>query len=165
MEDKVSIEKIKLLHTNLRSEALEIYKEVNKNLNGKAIFRVTHTLRTYKEQDDLYAIGRTKPGKIVTNAKGGESFHNFGLALDFCLLVDKDGNGTYETAVWDTKSDYDNDNISDWQEVIKIFTAYGWECGINWKFIDPPHVQKSFGYSVKQLQKLQQGVGNAYVNL
>ncbi|SVE43245.1 uncharacterized protein METZ01_LOCUS496099, partial [marine metagenome] len=44
---------------------------------------VVHTLRTYAEQDDLYEQGRTEPGKIVTNARGGKSWHNFGLAIDF----------------------------------------------------------------------------------
>lgn len=45
------------------------------------------TLRTWEEQDGLYAQGRTKPGKIVTNARGGESFHNYGCAFDFVPLV------------------------------------------------------------------------------
>lgn len=55
---------------------------------------VTSTLRSFKEQADLYAIGRTKPGKKVTNAKPGQSWHNFGLAFDVVPLV----NGK---AVWD----------------------------------------------------------------
>jgi peptidoglycan L-alanyl-D-glutamate endopeptidase CwlK len=44
--------------------------------------KVISGLRTYEEQDDLYAQGRTKPGKIVTNARGGYSNHNFGIAFD-----------------------------------------------------------------------------------
>src|SRR5262245_49894508 len=51
---------------------------------------VTQGLRTWKEQDALYAKGRTAPpiGKkyIVTNAKGGSSWHNFGLAFDIVVL-------------------------------------------------------------------------------
>lgn len=43
---------------------------------------VTFTLRSMETQDALYAQGRTKPGKVVTNARAGYSFHNFGLALD-----------------------------------------------------------------------------------
>lgn len=38
--------------------------------------------RTYAEQDALYAKGRTEPGDKVTNAKGGYSNHNFGMAFD-----------------------------------------------------------------------------------
>lgn len=45
------------------------------------------TFRDNKEQDGLYAIGRTLPGKRVTNAKGGESWHNFHAAFDFVPLL------------------------------------------------------------------------------
>jgi peptidoglycan L-alanyl-D-glutamate endopeptidase CwlK len=40
---------------------------------------VTCTYRSGKEQDELYAIGRTIPGRKVTNAKAGQSNHNFTL--------------------------------------------------------------------------------------
>ena len=39
--------------------------------------------RSAAEQDELYSQGRTKPGSIVTNAKGGTSQHNWGIAADF----------------------------------------------------------------------------------
>jgi len=45
------------------------------------------TKRTYAEQDGLYEIGRKLPGKIVTNARGGFSWHNFGRAVDFVPIV------------------------------------------------------------------------------
>lgn len=47
--------------------------------------RVTQTLRTIAEQDAYYAQGRTAPGKIVTQARGGQSAHNFGAAFDICF--------------------------------------------------------------------------------
>lgn len=47
--------------------------------------RVTHTLRTMDEQAHLYAQGRTLPGKRVTNAKPGQSAHNYGMAFDICF--------------------------------------------------------------------------------
>lgn len=43
----------------------------------------THGYRTYGEQMELWTQGRTKKGPVVTNARGGESAHNFGLAVDF----------------------------------------------------------------------------------
>ena len=45
------------------------------------------TYRSEEEQDDLYAQGRTKPGRIVTNARGGESWHNHRCAFDFVPMV------------------------------------------------------------------------------
>jgi peptidoglycan LD-endopeptidase CwlK len=47
---------------------------------------LTATYRDYEAQDALYAKGRTGQGDIVTNAKGGESWHNFRLAFDFCPI-------------------------------------------------------------------------------
>src|SRR5258708_7675554 len=46
------------------------------------VIRVTQGLRTWDQQNLLYAQGRTEPGKIVTNAPGGFSAHNFGYAVD-----------------------------------------------------------------------------------
>jgi peptidoglycan L-alanyl-D-glutamate endopeptidase CwlK len=48
---------------------------------------ITSTYRSIQEQDALYAQGRTKPGAIVTNARGGYSFHNFGVAFDIVPIV------------------------------------------------------------------------------
>lgn len=48
---------------------------------------VTCTYRSKDEQRALYAKGRTLPGQKVTNARAGQSLHNFGLALDFVPLV------------------------------------------------------------------------------
>ena len=45
------------------------------------------TLRSFAEQDELYKLGRSLPGKIVTNARGGQSWHNFGCAFDFVPLI------------------------------------------------------------------------------
>jgi len=45
------------------------------------------TYRSPEEQNGLYAQGRSKPGKIVTNARGGESWHNHRCAFDFVPMV------------------------------------------------------------------------------
>lgn len=51
--------------------------------------------RTYAEQNALYAKGRTAGGAIVTNARGGQSNHNFGIAWDVGIFVD----GVYYTGI------------------------------------------------------------------
>lgn len=50
-------------------------------------FRVTQGLRTWPEQDALYAQGRTLPGAVVTEARGGQSWHNFGCAVDLVPMT------------------------------------------------------------------------------
>jgi peptidoglycan L-alanyl-D-glutamate endopeptidase CwlK len=154
MKDQKTLERIAFLHPRLREEAIDIYEEIVYALTGRAMCRFTFTFRTFAEQDALYAQGRIKPGKIVTNAKGGQSYHNYGLAIDIALLVDKDGNGTFESASWDTKTDFDGDRKSDWQEIVAIFKRYGWEWGGDWKFVDAPHFQKKLGKSIMELQAL-----------
>jgi peptidoglycan L-alanyl-D-glutamate endopeptidase CwlK len=131
--------------------------------------RFAYTLRTIKEQNDLYALGRTKlfdaNGKrlgIVTNAKGGQSYHNYGLAFDIVLLT-KNG------ASWDIITDFDGDGISDWKEIVNIFKKHGYVWGGDWKFKDAPHFEKSFGHSVANLQTLHSGnkfiPGTQYVQI
>jgi peptidoglycan L-alanyl-D-glutamate endopeptidase CwlK len=154
MKDEKTLERIQLLHPKLRDEALVMYDEIVAALTGTAACRFAYTLRTFAEQDALFAQGRTKPGAVVTKAKGGQSYHNYGLAIDIVLLVDKDKNGTFEAASWDLKTDFDGDGKSDWQEIVTIFKRYGYEWGGDWKFNDAPHFQKTFGKSVAELQAL-----------
>jgi hypothetical protein len=45
-------------------------------------------LRTFEEQNRLWAQGRQTPGKRVTNAKGGQSPHNYGCATDWTVWED-----------------------------------------------------------------------------
>jgi len=154
MRDQITLDRIKLLHPKLRDEAVLLYNEIVKALTGKAACRFSYTLRTFAEQDALYAQGRTKKGPIVTKARGGESYHNYGLAVDIVLLIDNDGDGIYETPSWDEKGDYDSDKKAEWMEIVTIFKKYGWEAGIDWHFRDAPHFQKTFGKSIIELQQL-----------
>lgn len=154
--------KIELLHPVIRSEARILYEEANRRLTGRAKMLIVSTLRTFEEQDELYAIGRTKAGRKVTNAKGGQSIHNYGLAIDFALLID------CKTASWDDLKDFDGDRKADWLEVVEVFEKAGWEWGGRWKsFTDKPHLQKTFGYSWKQLiEKYNAGkLDNGYVKI
>ena len=151
--DNITIKKIQLLHPSVRQKTLDDYLIVNNNLLGKNIrLRFSNTYRSFEEQDNLYAIGRTVKGKRVTNGKGGLSIHNYGLAFDIVLLIDKDNNGTFETASWDTLSESDNDGKPDWLEIVEYFKDRGWIWGGDWKsFPDYPHFEKTFGYTPQQL--------------
>lgn len=168
-QDQITLDRIESLHPALREEARNMYKEMCETLTGRAMLRFSYTLRTYAEQNILYAQGRSNPGKVVTNAKGGRSFHNFGLSYDIVLLVDKDGNGSYESASWETDHDFDGDGKADWMEVVAIAKQHGWEWGGDWKFSDTPHFQKTFGLTVVELDRRVQAklviVGTNYPKL
>jgi len=160
MSDKPTLERIELLHPAVREEVKNIYlNEIIPALSGKAICRFAYTLRTFAEQDALYAQGRTKlfddKGKrlgVVTKAKGGQSIHNFGLALDIVLLKDTNNDGKFESASWETNIDFDKDGKSDWMEVVNILKRNGWIWGGDWKsFKDAPHFEKTFGHTWKTL--------------
>lgn len=171
-KDKITLDRIKLMHPNLRKEVESMYHLFTEALTGKAICRFAYTLRTYKEQNDLFALGRTvanpngktakRPfGSKVTNARGGQSYHNFGLAFDIVLLKDTEGTGKFNKASWETNVDFDGDGKPDWQEIVTIAKQHGWEWGGDWKFTDMPHFQKTFGLSVVELNGLVQS-GKVY---
>jgi len=88
--------------------------------------KVIAGMRTYDEQNELFTQGRTKPGRIVTNARGGFSNHNFGIAFDV---------GVFEGA-----------NYLGESPKSKAVGALGMDLGLdwggNWKtFMDEPHFQ------------------------
>lgn len=144
MTDNISIKRIAKLHPKIRAEVPDILSEIQSK--GVSI-RVTQGLRTIQEQNDIFAIGRTTPGKIVSNAKGGSSFHNYGLALDFCLLH-SDGSVSFNMA-----EDLNHDKVADWMQVVSVFKSHGWEWGDR-GYVDTPHVQKVFGHKPVELHQM-----------
>lgn len=152
MRDTISIERAKKLHPLIADEVIKIIDEAETKLPANVAVRIVQGLRTFEEQDELYQKGRTTAGPKVTNAKPGSSYHQYGLALDFALLIDKNGDGIYDELSWSLTDDMDKDGQKDWFEVIVTFKKYGYESGAEWRtFKDYPHLQKPFGYSWKQL--------------
>lgn len=98
---------------------------------------VTQGLRTYAEQDALYAQGRTAPGPKVTNAKAGHSWHNFGLAFDVAVV--KDGRPTWPN------------DVSLWQRIGALGKAQGLTWGGDFtSIVDYPHFQLTGGLTLEQ---------------
>ena len=109
---------------------------------------ITDDFRSAKDQDALYAKGRSTDGNVVTNARGGESYHNYGLAIDFALAAPEG-----EHLIWDMDYDGNGNSKSDWKEVVEIAKNLGFEWGGDWaKFKDYPHLQMSFGLTINDLQ-------------
>jgi len=110
--------------------------------------------RTYAEQDALYAKGRTATGPKVTNAKGGESNHNFGIAMDF---------GVFRAGRY-----LDGGNPEDAALAAEVHKAAaqhakanGIEWGGDWKaFKDFPHFEIHTGLSNYQKRQRMASVGS-----
>jgi peptidoglycan L-alanyl-D-glutamate endopeptidase CwlK len=101
---------------------------------------VTSTYRDNASQNALYAQGRTTPGKIVTNAKAGQSWHNYRCAVDVVPVV-------AGKPRWDVKD-------AVWQEVGRLGKAAGLEWAGDWKrFKEYPHFQYTGGLTLAQLQQ------------
>lgn len=150
--DIVSERNIEKLHPKVRDKAREFINKVEKELGIK--LRATSTLRTYAEQDELYAQGRTTKGGKVTNARGGQSNHNFGTALDVVPIV----NGK---ADWKTTADT-------WNKIANVGKSLGFKWGGDWKsFVDKPHFEMTFNNTLAQMRKKQESgeVEGGYVKL
>ncbi|HEM1440020.1 N-acetylmuramoyl-L-alanine amidase family protein [Listeria monocytogenes] len=91
---------------------------------------VAQGYRSKTEQNALYAQGRTKSGSIVTNAKGGQSNHNYGVAVDLCLYSN-DG----KKVIWESTT-------SRWKKVVAAMKSEGFKWGGDWtSFKDYPHFE------------------------
>jgi peptidoglycan L-alanyl-D-glutamate endopeptidase CwlK len=154
MPDTVSLSRLNQLHPTIRQDAIDAYNEAVRRTPVGVHPVIVQTLRTFEEQDLLYQKGRTRPGDKVTNAKAGASYHNYGLAVDFCLQI----NGKL---VWKVDAN--------WMIVVECFKEHGFSWGGDWKsFKDQPHVEKTFGHNWKELlarYKAGQKDADGYVDL
>ncbi|MNC37192.1 Peptidoglycan L-alanyl-D-glutamate endopeptidase CwlK precursor [compost metagenome] len=143
---KQVITKNELMFKNLNlAVELSARKLIEKSFNRGIPIKIVQGYRTNAEQNDLYAKGRTKPGDIVTNAKGGMSYHNYGVAIDFALLINEG-----KDVSWDCDADFDNDKIADWMEVVEEAKKLGFLWGGDWRsFKDRPHFEMPFGLDEK----------------
>jgi peptidoglycan L-alanyl-D-glutamate endopeptidase CwlK len=115
--------------------------------------------RTFAEQDALYAKGRTTPpiGKkyIVTNAKGGQSNHNFAIALDFGVFKGK----TYLDD--GTRAEKSVASAVHRSVAEKLAGQHGIEWGGNWtSFKDEPHFEIATGLTLAQKRDLLKKKGS-----
>lgn len=123
--------------------------------------RVTDAFRTAAAQWALYSLGRKKdhkgiwtvedPKKIVTHARAGESFHNYGLAIDSAFMGDD--------AYLVKRCKAEADRL--WNEYGKICRENGFEWGGDWSGnkVDRPHCQITYGLNIGAAQMLYEEMG------
>jgi len=159
--DKISVQRALKLHPLIR---MEVIKGMHLCKEGGTPIRIVQGARTIAYQNSLYAQGRTqkqldrvglsrvkaKPHlPKVTNARGGDSFHNYFFCFDFCLLRGK------RQVSWSRQEDLDQDGQKDWDEVVDVFLQLGFDWGGNWSsFPDYPHMQRLFGLTLRKAKEL-----------
>jgi peptidoglycan L-alanyl-D-glutamate endopeptidase CwlK len=109
---------------------------------------ITSTYRDYEAQHALYAIGRTAPGRIVTNADAGHSFHNFHCAYDVVPIV-------HGKPLWNVFMP-DGTLVPEWNVVVQEGKACGLEWAGDWtSFKEEAHFQFTGGLTLAQLREGQ----------
>ena len=122
MLSAISLQRLSEVHPELSRRASQFAQLME--AQGYPI-QITQGLRSWAQQDALFAQGRTAPGPKVTNAPGGYSNHCFGIAIDVCPF---DG----------PKPDW-NVSHPDWQAILRIAPTVGLRDGIS--FRDEPHLE------------------------
>ena len=153
MKDLISINRLKLLHPKAQSIFKAFIEECEQVLS--ITLRISEGYRTFAEQFNRYAQGRTLPGKIISYAPAGYSFHEYGLAIDLVrVMPDKSIDWAYNM-----------------QQLQSIADKYGITCGSRWtgKKVDPPHFEIHFGLDVHKLFDLRNAKqfipGTNFVNI
>jgi len=128
MTERQSSRNPKDLHPGLSERWRLAQTEFTAAFPGSPKVFLTQTFRNHSDQATDYAKGRTSPGKVVTNAKPGQSLHNYYPALAFDIAF-KVGNTLY----WD---------VALFRKFATIAKKLGLEWGGDWKnFKDNPHFQ------------------------
>lgn len=119
--DAISLARLAEVHPELSRRVQSLASQLDFPL------RVTAGIRTVAQQDTLYNQGRTTPGPVVTNAKGTESNHVLGLAVDVCPMDLAD-----EHPDW-------NSSDASWQRIVALAAPCGLRDGVSWR--DEPHLE------------------------
>ncbi len=146
--DTVTEGNILTLHPVLRPKATFF---INYWEAQEVYIRIYCGFRSEEWQNDLYAQGRTKPGKVVTQAKAWQSYHNYGLAFD-CVEIRKG------QALWINPR---------WPDIAESGKTFGLEWGGNFIKKDKPHFQLTYGiHHTKMHQMVLDGkIKDGFINI
>lgn len=128
------------LHPKFKPSAIQAWTEAQGAMPPNVQIIVIAGIRSFDESTKLYAQGRTTPGPIVTNAPGGSSYHNYGLAFDFAMVT----NGKDDNVVG-----------PNWMKVVKIMESHGMTWGGTFaNLIDDPHFENRYDHNWRDLLAL-----------
>lgn len=135
MRDQISLERIKELNPYANVQhTFQSFIEECENTHDITLRIMEPVFRSFNAQANLYAQGRTKPGRIVTYAPPGKSWHNWGLAVDLCDLENGKVNWGFDMG-----------------KLQSIATKYGmiWGGTFSKGKTDPPHFELHLGHDIK----------------
>jgi peptidoglycan LD-endopeptidase CwlK len=136
-----SMQRINTLDSRLIPSATRVIQKCEKK---KIPIYIVWGSRTLEQQELMYRYGRTIPGPIQTTHRPGYSAHNYGFALDFCLLFNKEvlsWEEVYPRWYWRQK----------WLKAVKIFEEEGWSTGWRTPNFEPGHVENLLGNTILEL--------------
>lgn len=152
MKDQHTIAAVALLHPKIIPGFTGFINDAEEALN--IVLRMVQGLRTFPQQQAIYDQGRTTPGNIVTKAKAGQSYHNYGLAGD---VVPFKADGV--TLDWEY----------DFSKLVPFAIKYGITWGGYFPSPDRDHFENKFSHTWEDLLiKYRNGdfiSGTQYVNL
>jgi peptidoglycan L-alanyl-D-glutamate endopeptidase CwlK len=134
----LSMQRINTLDPKIIPSAIRVFDKCHKN---KIPVYVVWGIRTPEEQDVLYRFGRSIPGIIQTGNRSGHSAHQYGLALDFCLLFNNtlmSWEDCYPRPYWRNK----------WLKVVRYFEEEGWTSKWRGYDFEPGHVENLQGNTI-----------------
>lgn len=136
--------KLELVYPDIRTRILRVYQDMKEHYG--LTMRACQGLRSWKEQDQLYAQGRNIRGPLVTWARGGQSCHNYGAAVDSCFVGEDPWLEEHPKA--------EAEHL--WKEYGKFVEAHGLKWGGKFpeKRRDRPHAELTYGLSITQLREL-----------
>lgn len=145
--DPRSKARLRALYPDIATRAIRVFN--NFFIRHGRRLCISEGFRSFKRQQRLYDIGRFPPsGKTVTNAKPGQSLHQYGCALDVFFA----GDDPY------LEDDAECDFL--WAEVGRFGKAAGFIWGGDFSYlIDRPHLQLTYGLTLPEVQKLYKGGG------
>lgn len=143
--DQASLDMMKCLYPGFKDQLLQTLEILVQTVGINV--RLTCGFRSISEQQEIYDQGRTKPGKIVTDAEPFQTFHNYGIAADFCFR----GQDPYLAITVNA------DNI--WEKVGNIAIQNDLTWGGTFKFKDKPHLENNYGLAWENCQSVVEDGG------
>lgn len=152
MRDIHSVAKIALLHPKWRADAQLFIEDIEDAFDITVC--IVQGLRTFAQQQAIYDQGRTTPGPVVTKAQAGQSYHNYGIAVDLC---------PFKATGVDLDWEYD---FSQWLPYAK---KYNITWGGSFPSPDRDHWENKYGYNWRSLLAMYQAAkfipGTQYVDI